>query len=67
MTARPHFTQADIKRAVAGAIAGGMPAGSFEVRVDAELGVRIIPAAPCAPAADDLDARILALMGDDQG
>lgn len=65
MTSRATFTQADIKRAVAGALAGGLPAGSFEVRVDPTLGVRILPAAPRAPAVDDLDAEILALMGGD--
>ena len=63
MSARTTFTQADIKRAVAGAIAGGMPPGSFEVRVDPTLGVRILPAAARPPEPDDLDAEILALMG----
>lgn len=43
--ARPAVTKGDVERAVKGALAAGLPLGTFEVRV-ARGEVRILPCAP---------------------
>jgi hypothetical protein len=57
------ITKAAVARAVSGAIAGGLPPGSFRIRVDAERGViDLLPinGNEAQPDEDGLDAEIRA-------
>lgn len=59
------LTKAAIAKAVSGAIAGGMPPGSFRIRVDAERGIiDLLPVNgnEAEAEANDLDAEIRAFL-----
>ncbi len=51
---RPATTAGDVERAVKGALKGGWPLGTFEVRVEGKV-VRLLPCRPVEPQ-DDVEA-----------
>lgn len=60
-------TAADIARVVAGAIRGGMPVGSFSVKVDRSV-IQLLPAdGGPASDADDCERRMREAFGEDDG
>lgn len=64
MTKRAVIRQADVARVVRGALAGGLPAGSFAVEV-VDGAVRLLPIAANAPSddADELSRRMREAFG----
>ncbi len=54
MSRRAPFTQLDVKRLVKGAIAAGMPEGSFLVKVTRDE-LQLLPIAANAPSDDAAD------------
>lgn len=67
MTRRASIRQTDISRVVRGALAAGLPAGSFSIEVDASSGnVRLLPIAANSPsddAAQDAERRMREAFG----
>lgn len=58
MSRRAPFSQADVTRLVKGALAGGLPVGSFAVAVENDRLILLPanPVSPLAPAAEAEDA-----------
>lgn len=64
MSRRATFTQAEYARAIAGAIRGGLPVGSFKVVVE-NGALAILPIAANAPSDDaqDMERRMREAFG----
>jgi hypothetical protein len=58
MTRRAAFRQVDVKRLVKGALAAGLPVGSFKIVVDNGRPTLLPIGAPEPLPADDIDAEI---------
>lgn len=52
MTKAASFTEADVRRAISGAVKSGWPVGSFKVRVEKGL-IELLPCAPVTANAAD--------------
>lgn len=64
MTSRAAFRQSDVRRLVKGALAAGLPAGSFVVKVVGdELQLLPIAANPASDPAEDMERRMVDAFG----